>query len=105
MQNAHKQGVRYTAKTEKEIRIAVTVGPKEASHQALLTLLINVGSAEKKNYRKEKKVGCITCVRERDELRNTGHTAMAATQIIPLRYALVLKTKKTLPTSTRSFST
>ena len=63
---------------------------KEASYQALLTLPTSVGSAEMKNYRKEKKAGCVTCVREKDELRSIRHTAMVPTQIIFLREAVDL---------------
>ena len=45
---------------EKQIQISVTVDPEEVSQRVLLTLLTSVGSAEMKNYRKGKLVGCVT---------------------------------------------
>ena len=60
------------------MNVAVLVAPKEASYQVPLTLPTSVGSTDM-NYRKGKKSGCVTCIRERDEVQNTGHTAMAPT--------------------------
>ena len=61
--------------------MAVTVASKEASHQAPLSLPTSIGSAEMKNYRKRKKAGCVTWVRDRDGLGNIGNTGIAETQI------------------------
>ena len=47
-----------------------------------------------KNSGKMKGAGCVPCIRERNALRNTGHRAMAPTQLIPLGDAVGLLTKK-----------
>ena len=53
------------------------------------------------DYRKGKKAGCVTCARDRNVLRNTGHTAIALTQVILLMDAVGLEIKKTHPRFTR----
>ena len=63
----------------KKIQIAVSVASKEASHQTPLILPTSVGRvrATIENYRKGKKTGCVTYVRQRDGLLNTGQTAVS----------------------------
>ena len=80
------------------------VASKEVKHQAPLTLPTSVGSAEMKNYRKEKK-GRVTCVREIDGLRNNGHAAGGTNPSNPPQRCRWLINKKAHSPSMRISST